>query len=440
MKRLPRSDGFTRWRALPAGVRAQLGATLLNSASTLVKLFLPLLLRTHYGLDYATIGVLMGLYGAATVGGAYLGGVLTDRVQARGWTAACLLASGVLGVGLAQLPALAWLFVIVPVAGAADGAFRPANLRCIMESVGAAQQGWLQGLHRTCYNLGVALASLGAAQWGGSGDPVLFVVAGAANLAGGVLLLCDRSSAAPISANRPACRRLPGPSPWSDRPFLLFLLGQLLALGIFDQMYGTFGLFLAEAYRLDAAWIGYLFAMNALLIVALQIATMRWIEREGLVRAARVGVLLLAMAFPLLNLGAGAGMAVATMLLLTFAELLLTPAWTLAVLRHTIDRDRGQYLGLFTAAWVGHPLYGPACGLWLYGALGGRGVWWACAAGGVAVWCLHYRAFVALAKPAPGAAARNVADSSAVPGRMPNPAPAARPDLMQELGNSRDER
>ncbi|WP_455285877.1 MFS transporter [Cupriavidus necator] len=412
--------GLTRLLALPAMVRAQLSATLLNSAGTMVKLFLPLWFRANYELDFTTIGTLMAAYGAGSVAGAYLGGVLTSRIDPRRSTVACMFASGGLVVLLSQLPAAAWLFVIVPAAGAADGAFRPANLRLIMESGNSEQHTWLQGLHRVCYNLGAGLAGLAASQLADSGYQSLFLLVGLANLMGGSVLLChapcvDRAGASP-SANVAAHKTREGSgSPWSDRPFLLFVLGQLLALGIFDQMYGTLSLFLAEDYHLDASWIGYLFAMNALLIVLIQVPAMRWIEQIGLVPAARWGVLLLAIAFPILNFGTAPGFAVTTMLLVTLAEILLTPAWTLAVLRRTIDRDRGKYLGIFTAAWLGHSLYGPAFGLWIYGALGGRNVWWACAVTGLVVWCFHYRSFAELSatdgQPASGAAASPSASS-----------------------------
>ncbi|MFM0068707.1 MFS transporter [Paraburkholderia aspalathi] len=384
--------------ALPGMVRAQLGATLLNSASVIVKLFMPLLFRSSYALDFTTIGILMASYGAGCVIGAYTGGALTGSVESGKLTAACLGISGVLAMCLPQLPSIGWLFIIVPAVGAADAAFRPGNLRLVLEIGGPNDATWLQGLHRICFNLGVALAGIIAASLAGTGYAGLFTVAGISNITGCGLLVCylrDRSAAerASTTGNLTCAHETCHTSgaPWTDRPFLVFVFGQLLALGVFDQMYGAFGLFLSEDYQLNHSWIGYLFAFNALLIVLTQMPATKLINSIGLSVASQWGTLLLMIAFPLLNLGRGPAYAVATMVCITAAEILLTSAWTLTVMNRSAGRDRGRYLGIFMAAWLGHSLYGPACGTWIYGTLGGRNLWWICALVSLVVWALHYR-------------------------------------------------
>jgi len=382
-------------------VRVQLGATLLNSASVIVKLFMPLLFRGSYALDFKSIGMLMGAYGAGCIAGAYAGGALSGRVDSRKLTAAALCTSGALAVCLSQLPPFAGLVFIVPAIGIADGAFRPANLRLVMETAAAEDANWLQGLYRICFNLGVAAAGFAAAALSDAGYPALFAAAGIANVVGGCLLvrhgLTSENTTRPQKSVTPIVstgKRVSG-SPWTDRAFLMFVSGQLLALGIFDQMYGVFGLFLAEDYGLEARWIGYLFSINAILIVLVQGPAMILIDRIGLVSASRWGTLLLSIAFPLLNFGSSAAHAIATMICITAAEILL------AVMNRSADRDRGRYLGVFTAAWLGHSLYGPAAGTWIYGAFSGRNLWWVCAALGLIVWALHRRTIGEFAHCAP---------------------------------------
>lgn len=379
---------------------------MLNSASVIVKLFMPLLFRSSYALSFETIGMLMAVYGAGCVAGAYVGGALTGRVDSRKLTAGCLCIGGALSAGLSQLPDVSWLFVVVSAIGIADGAFRPANLRLVMEAGGSDNATWLQGLYRICFNFGVALAGVAAASMASIGYPELFAVAGVANIAGGCLLirhacaLAGQVNKCPASAMTDAVGAgHASVSPWADRAFLLFVFGQLIALGIFDQMYGAFGLFLSEDYRLDPRWIGYLFSFNALVIVVAQAPAMNLIDRIGIIAASRWGTLLLAGAFPLLNAGRSPAHAIATMACITAAEILLTPAWTLAVMNRSTGRDRGRYLGIFSAAWLGHSLYGPAAGTWIYGTFGGQNLWYACAATGLVVWLVHRRAIGELSQP-----------------------------------------
>ena len=375
---------------------------MLNSASVMVKLYLPLLFRGSYALDFPMIGALMAAYGVGCMIGAYASGALMSRVDPRMLTAASLCVSGGLVLNLALLPATVWLFILVPATGAADGAFRPANLRLVMEAGSPDDATWLQGLHRVSFNFGVALAGLTAAGLSGIGYPTLFAVAGIANIAGGCLLArhagggaAHHATAAPSRCEAPVDF---APSPWADRAFLLFVLGQLLALGVFDQMYGTFGLFLIEDYQIGTEWIGYLFSFNAALIVLAQAPAMALIARIGLVSASRLGTLLLTVAFPLLNVGRSPAYAFAAMACITAAEVLLTPAWALAIINRSAGRDRGRYLGIFSAAWLGHSLYGPASGTWIYGAFGGHTLWWVCATTGLAVWVFHWRTLPELSR------------------------------------------
>jgi MFS family permease len=386
-------------RTLPRAVQLQLLATLLNSAGGIVKLFMPLYFLEVYGYEFSTIAWLMAAYGGGCILGAYVGGVLSERLDSQWATGTSLLLSGIFAASLALAPPLELLLIVVPLVGVFDGAFRPANLRLVMEGCPQELQVRVQGVHRVVFNLGVALAGVLAGALVGFGYGYVFLIQGLLNLFGSFFLL-GYALKQTTGLWQPAGIELVhkdtggdgGSSPWRDGFFLVFILGQLLALGIFDQMYGTFGIFLREHANAGPQWIAYLFSMNALLVVGLQLPVSRMIERHGVVIASRLGGLLLSGAFLILNIGSHIIWAVLTMLVLTAAELLLTPVWTLSVMNRSQGRQRGKYLGIFSAAWLGHSLYGPGLGTWLYGAYGGFILWWICAGAGLLMVILHYSA------------------------------------------------
>lgn len=382
---------------LPRSVQLQLLATLLNSAGGIVKLFMPLYFFEIYGYDFSTIAWLMGAYGSGCILGAYTGGLLSERVDSQWATGVSLLLSGIFAATLALAPPFVLLLIVVPLVGIFDGAFRPANLRLVMEGSPQALQARVQGLHRVVFNLGVALAGLLAGALVGFGYRYVFLFQGLLNLLGSLLLIgyalkqsIGLWQLAPIVVPLKDIEHFGVGSPWRDGVFLVFILGQLLALAIFDQMYGTFGIFLREHVDAGPQWIAYLFSMNALLVVILQLPVSRWIERHGAVIASRVGLLLLGGAFLILNIGNHIIWAVVTMLVITAAELLLIPVWTLSVMNRSLGCQRGKYLGIFSAAWLGHSLYGPGVGAWLYGVYGGFTLWWICGGTGLLVFMLHY--------------------------------------------------
>jgi hypothetical protein len=312
---------------------------MINTMGGIAKLFLPLYFLERYRLPYGSIGLLMGCYGLGCVLGAYGGGALSDRLDTRKLCAALLLASGLLTMSLA-LPLPVWGFVpLLLLTGIADGGFRPGNMRLVL---GRARRrsapphkgctGWLQprhlaGRHHRRPAGGVRL-------------PVGVRGAGLCQPAA-----CGWWRPPPAAAARAGRKRLrptggASGSPWQDRAFLRFIAGQLLILAVFDQMYGTLGMFLREHYRLGPEWIGYLFTLNGLMVVALQVSIAHRVGRWGLQRCSHLGVLCIGMSFLLLNAGVAAGWALLAMLVLTIGELLLSPTWSVIVMQRSEGRQR----------------------------------------------------------------------------------------------------
>ena len=371
----------TPFRGLPAGVYIQIVATMINTMGGIAKLFLPLYFLERYRLPYGSIGLLMGCYGLGCVLGAYGGGALSDRLDTRKLCAALLLASGLLTMSLA-LPLPMWSYMPLLIAtGLADGSFRPCNMRLVLEPCSPTRRPTAQGLYRMAFNLGTSLAGITGGLLAAYGYHWVFVAQGTASLLASLWILA-------------AYRRLGGPaplhhshqqqgeglaSPWGDTDFLRFILGLLLIVAVFDQMFGTMGLFLREHYRLGPQWIGYLFTLNGLMVVGLQVWIARRIQRWGLLRCSHLAVLLMGCSYLLLNAGSHIIWPILAIMVLTAGELLLSPTWSALVMHCSEGRQRGRYLGIYSAAWVGRTLYAPAAGTWFYGHFGGARLWWACA-------------------------------------------------------------
>lgn len=382
---------ITPFRGLPASVYIQVVATLINTMGGIAKLFLPLYFLERYQLSYSHIGLLMGCYGGGCLAGAYFGGVLSDRVDSRKLCGRLLAASGVLTASLA-LPLPVWAFIpLLLLTGLVDGAFRPGNMRLVLEPCSHEQRPTAQGLQRIAFNLGTSLAGITGGLLAVYGYHWVFVAQGISS----VLACCWMSWAyrrqtagqspqyhatpAHPAGDSPAAAKLAAGSPWQDRSFLVFIAGLMLIIAVFDQMYGTLGIFLREAYALGPQWIGYLFTLNGLMVVALQVWIARRVQRWGLRLSSHLGVLFTGCSFLLLNLGSGPLWAILCMLVLTIGELLLSPTWSTIVMQHSEGRQRGRYLGIYSAAWSGRTLYAPALGTWAYGAMGGHWLWIACA-------------------------------------------------------------
>ncbi|OHX19858.1 hypothetical protein BI344_16070 [Chromobacterium sphagni] len=115
--------------------------------------------------------------------------------------------------------------------------------------------------------------------------------------------------------------------PWRDVSFLRSIAALILITLAFDQMYVTLALFLREHYQLGPQWVGYLFTINGLMVVALQLPISRRILRWGLGLSTQLGVLLTGCSFLWLNVGHSVLWPILMMVTLTFGELLLSPSY-----------------------------------------------------------------------------------------------------------------
>lgn len=377
---------FSPYRGLPPHVWIQAVAGLVNRVGGAAKMFLPMYLRETVGLPIEQVGWLLAAYGGGLFLGAYLFGALSDRWPPRRVMALCFAGNGLSLLALAFSWPVAAVAVLLILSGLFEGGVRPVNQRLLLESCAPELRPRAHGLHRVMVNLGWAIGGLVAGAVAVYDYRAVFVCDGVATF---LALLWFRHG----------CRRWPLPppfetakapdapagdgSPWRHPAFLL-LMASCLALAIpYDQLYGMFGTFLREHYRLAPIWLGALFTLNGALTVLCQGWVSNWVGRLGLWRAARWGTVLICGCWLLLPLGGGAATAIAVMVLMTIGEMLYSPAEISLVMQLSEGRARGRYLGMYTAIWGGRTLVAPALGAQLYGRFGPTALWLACAGFGL---------------------------------------------------------
>ncbi|HEV8310549.1 MAG TPA: MFS transporter, partial [Methylomirabilota bacterium] len=115
-------------------------------------------LRREFGVGYAALGLMMGVFYAASGIGQPTSGFLVDHVGAR---RVLLGGMGLLtaGIALAALSPSYWLmFPILMVAGLGNSVFHPADYAIVNASVDRDRVGRAYGIHSICGSLGWAAA------------------------------------------------------------------------------------------------------------------------------------------------------------------------------------------------------------------------------------------------------------------------------------------
>jgi MFS family permease len=297
-----------------------------------------------------------------------IGGLLSDHFPTARLTAALLFVSAwvlvLLGLVI-EVPLLAGLLLL---SGALDGAIRTLHQRLIMEYCQVAQRTRAQSLSRVARNLGMAVAGV----------------------AGGILAQTDFRWALfwfirtaflrPVLIPDEVSDRASGSCvPYRDKPFLWLLAASVLLGVAYDSVYSMLGNYLLDYYRLSTEVIGWQFALNAVLVVVLQIPLSHWSEQWGARRQLIAGSVLLACGLGMLPLGSGLLYVCLSTVVWTLGEALFMPPLNVLVMQHAQGGKSGHYFGLFFTCWSASALLSPVLGGQLYGHFGGHSVWLASA-------------------------------------------------------------
>jgi MFS family permease len=362
---------------------------------SIVMPFMAMYLVEQRGVSGAQYGAIYLVAGLAAAAGNAASGEASDRLGRRRVMICALLGRTLnmclLGTAVV-LSAPVWVMAALIVLNAVLRAtFEPAASAAVTELAGPELRTAAYGLQRIGVNLGWALGpALGGTLAAAHSYGTLFFFAAAVMLAAavGVTRVEDRGSHArgPERGERPtfasALRMFD-----ENRPFFAYLSLVLLGSILTVQQFATLSVYAKTELHLTIAEIGYLYAVNGLLVVVLQIPAVRFIDQGGPARPLLLGPLLYVAAFVAIGVGTTFPHLVAAMVVLTAGEVVFAPALTDMAARLGDPRRLGRAFGLFGLMQQIGLSIGPLVGGLLFDAYRGHplGLWGWIAAAMVAV-------------------------------------------------------
>ena len=373
-------DAFS---GIPRTIWLLAGANLVNRAGGMVLPFLTLYFTTRLGFSALEAGRTLSLYGLGSIGGAMLGGWLSDRVPSLWVQRASLLATGAGFLVLSQLRGRLAISAAVFLLSLVTDCFRPALMTSVTRSCPPAALPRSLSLVRLANNLGFAVGPavggfLAARHYG-----LLFVCDALTCWAAAAVLFALRFDVRNTPAAPSPSGSRAGRSPWLDGPFLAFLALTTLLGMVFFQIFATMPLYLKAAYRMTERGIGTLLSLNGLAIALFEMVIVRALERRDRLRVAALGAVLVCAGFGLLPLGSTWPFAALTFLVWTVGEMVAMPMINTAAAQRAPESRSGAYLGAYTVAFSAGWVAAPSAGMAVYSGFGGTALW--LAAGAMAV-------------------------------------------------------
>lgn len=392
-------DEYVRaYRGLPRRAWVLFAVNLVNSSGSMVIFFLSLYLTRKLGLSTARAGQALSLYGVGSLAGAFAGGWLSDRIGSIRVQKVSLSVCGAMLIVLGQVRTVGSILPLLFGLALFAGMLYPANATSMSKICPAELQVKGFALNRLANNLGATIGPAVGGVLALRDYRLLFWGDGLTSLAAAALFAllwtgakagagmrggaeADRAArgaavgeaAAGGAANLPKAR-----SPWRDIPFVLMMLIYLVWSAVFIQLLTTFPLYMRNIYGLAENRIGQLFAVNTIMIVALEMILMERIRKYSQARMINISFVLLGIGMGMLPLGRGFAFGALTVAIWTFGEMLSMPLVTALIAARADDSNRGRYMGMFSFAFSLAFVVAPAGGTAIYAHLGPDAVWYVC--------------------------------------------------------------
>lgn len=329
---------------------------LINRSGAMVLPFLSIYLNQEMDFDLTDCGIIMTFYGLGSVSGAFIGGILTDKIGYYKVMVFSLFFTAVAFLWVMTLTSFQELCIgIFTISFIAD-TFRPANLTAIEAFSKRENLTRSIGLVRLAINLGYAvgpfLGGFIASLWGYN---FLFIFnASSVFIAGIVFYLVFRNKEGRVIfkniKEENEVVSVKGKIPWNDWPFIgyLFLFG--ITVIVFFQLIYIVPLFYKTGFGFDESFIGLLMAINGLLIFIIEMPLIYKLEKlfSSIVLVSIGGILIgigiisfFVFPWPIVA-------SISFIVFATFGEMLSFPFSNTYALTFTKDHNRGKYMGFYT--------------------------------------------------------------------------------------------
>ena len=348
---------------------------LVNRSGTMVIPFMTIYCTQQLHFTLPQAGIVMALFGAGAIVGAYIGGNSTDRFGFYAQQVISLILGGMMFIVVGFLKTFESLCIGTFILSVCNESFRPANAAAVAFYSNDDNKTRSFSLNRLAINLGWAVGGTVGGLLASVNYHSLFWVDGSTNILAALLLLKLLPFAKSKSIKTIKTEKKKA---YLDRHYIIFIIITFFFASCFFQLFTMQPVFFKTQWKFNEAFIGFLMALNGIIIVITEMILVYKLERKKLITFfIRLGFIISAISFVSLNiLPAGYLTAVVAIILITIGEMFSMPFMNTFWIERSDDNNRGQYAALYAIAWSIAQIAAPLYGSYVAASSGFKTLWW----------------------------------------------------------------
>lgn len=339
--------------------------------------FMSVYLREELNFTLEQAGILMAVFGIGAMVGSFLGGYLTDRIgHFRVQFYSLVIGGSMFFVLLFMKDFYSYLITVFFLSSILQ-CLPPANASSVSFYAKPENVTRSFALNRMAMNLGFAIGPTIGGILAVVSYNWLFIADGISCIAAGfVFYFYFRNK----PGNRPEKKEenaAPIESPSKDKTYLYFVTMCSLFAVCFFQLFTTIPLYYRDEAFLSEFTVGILLGMNGLIVFLFEMLIVYQLkERKNLRPIILFGIVLMSIAYMLLNINTSLFILIISMMILSFAEIFTMPFMATVTVQRSNEKNRGRYMGLYTFAYSIAFVIAPFSGTFIAAEFGFYSLWW----------------------------------------------------------------
>lgn len=349
-----------------------IGTVFARGASFMALPFLALYLSNTHGIHPVWIGLTIGLSPLTGTIGGFIGGYFSDRYGRKKVMLWTILVWGLVYFGFSQASHIGVFMALNALNGLCRSFFEPSSQAMMADLTSPQQRKRVFSLRYTAINIGASLGPLLGVYVAQFSSSLPFLLTGLMYLlyGGTLFIMLNRHSITHVTP----VHQLPLMDTlmitWKDKTLLVFIIGGILINVGYSQIDSNLPQYIQQSFSDGVALFAKLIALNAILVIILQVPLSLITEKWPVLRVMILGSLFFAIGFASFGFATTAiGMMIA-MAIVTVGEIFIFPSTSVFIDQIAPENRKGTYFGAGQFRSIGN-FTGPVLGGWLLQDFGG---------------------------------------------------------------------